>query len=171
MSPPEQDSSRLLRTGLCTVMLLAQACAPSDSGVPQPADIIGFAPGEDLKLANYGPIAEYFETLAASTDRMVLEQIGESTRGVPLYLAAISTPENLARMDRYKEITRTLAYARDPELHSYLSASNNTDLLDEMDYDKEGVRFFYTRQIIPATLVISSLPSLRKSGWCGVLKM
>jgi len=83
--------------------------------VPQPADIIGFSPGEDFKLANYAPIAEYFEALAASTDRMVLEQIGESTRGVPLYVAAISTPENLARMDRYKEITRTLAYARDPD--------------------------------------------------------
>jgi len=95
--------------------LFAQACAPGDSSVPQPADIIGFSPGEDFKLANYAPIAEYFEALAASTDRMVLEQIGESTRGVPLYVAAISTPENLARMDRYKEITRTLAYARDPD--------------------------------------------------------
>ncbi|MDP6730435.1 MAG: sugar phosphate nucleotidyltransferase, partial [SAR324 cluster bacterium] len=40
-------------------------------------------------------------------------------------------------------------FDRDPELHSYLSASDNTGLLDEMDYDKEGVRFFYTRQIIP----------------------
>jgi hypothetical protein len=83
--------------------------------VPAPADIIGFAPGEDYKLAPYGPIAAYFEALAASTDRMVLEKIGESTRGEPLYLAVISTPDNLRQIERYKQITRTLAYARDPD--------------------------------------------------------
>ena len=115
MSRATPSSGRFTRAGLGIVLLLAQACAPGDSGVPQPADIIGFSPGEDFKLANYAPIVEYFEALAASTDRMVLEQIGESTRGVPLYVAAISTPANLARMDRYKEITRTLAYARDPD--------------------------------------------------------
>jgi len=82
--------------------------------IPSPADVIGFAPGEDYKLADYAPIAAYFEALASSTDRMRLEQIGESTRGEPLYLAAISTPENLARLDRFREITRTLAYAHDP---------------------------------------------------------
>ena len=89
---------------------------PLAAQVPVPADIIGFAPGEDYKLADYGPIAAYFEALAKASDRMVLEQIGESTRGEPLYLAAISTPENLAQMERYKEITRTLAYARDPDM-------------------------------------------------------
>ncbi len=95
------------------------ACATDAGGgagdVPAPADVIGFAPGEDYKLTNYDGIKAYFEALAASTDRMVLEQIGESTRGEPLYLAAISSPANLRRMERLKEITRTLAYARDPD--------------------------------------------------------
>lgn len=105
---------------LITALLLASGVFGCDgdrpgSDAPTPADVIGFAPGEDFKLAGYAPIAEYFEALAASTDRMQLEQIGESTRGQPLYVAAISTPENLARVDRYKEITRTLAYARDPD--------------------------------------------------------
>jgi len=96
-------------------LLAALAPGSTAQGVPAPSDVIGFAPGEDYRLANYGPIASYFEALAVSTDRMILEKIGESTRGEPLYLAAISAPENLARLDRYKEITRTLAYARDPE--------------------------------------------------------
>ena len=109
------SSCRFVRAGLYIALLSTYACAPGESGVPRPADIIGFAPGEDYKLANYGLVSEYFEALAASTDRIDLEQIGESTRGEPLYVAAISTPGNLARMDRYKEITRTLAYARDPD--------------------------------------------------------
>ena len=104
----------LFRLFLNAVCMLA-IWAPAFAQVPTPAEIIGFAPGEDYKLAHYGPIAAYYEALAASTDRMVLKQIGESTRGEPLYIAAISTPENLARVERYKEIARTLAYARDPD--------------------------------------------------------
>ncbi len=114
MAPRKPSSGWLIQAGVSLALLSAFACAPGETPIPVPADIIGFAPGEDFKLAGYGPIAEYFEALAASTDRMILEQIGESTRGEPLYLAAISTPENLARVDRYKEITRSLAYARDP---------------------------------------------------------
>lgn len=98
---------------LMTVLVTALSGGPLAAQSPLPADVIGFAPGEDYRLARYGPIVEYFEALAASTDRMVLERIGESTRGRPLYLAAISTPENLRNRERYKEITRTLAYARD----------------------------------------------------------
>lgn len=40
-------------------------------------------------------------------------------------------------------------FDRDPEMVSRLSESDQEDLLDEIDYDREGVRFFYTRQIIP----------------------
>ncbi|WP_420441491.1 M14 family metallopeptidase [Candidatus Palauibacter sp.] len=102
---------------LITIALLGGCATDSGDGgdVPTPAEIIGFAPGEDYRLTNYDGIKAYFEALAASTDRMALERIGESTRGEPLYLAAISSPENLRRVERLKEITRTLAYARDPD--------------------------------------------------------
>ncbi|MCA9739660.1 MAG: peptidase M14, partial [Gemmatimonadetes bacterium] len=95
--------------------LLVGAPLQLQAQIPTPADIIGFAPGEDYTLAAYAPIARYFEALDRASDRMMLEKIGESTRGEPLYLAVISAPENLARLERWKEITRTLAYARDPE--------------------------------------------------------
>ncbi len=111
-------TSRRLGWALPGLVLLA-GCAAGGGGsgdVPMPEEIIGFAPGEDYKLSNYDGIKAYFEALAASTDRMVLERIGESTRGEPLYLAAISSPANLRRLERIKEITRTLAYARDPEV-------------------------------------------------------
>lgn len=40
-------------------------------------------------------------------------------------------------------------FDRDPDLYNYLSDSDKTELLDELEYDKKGVKFFYTRQIIP----------------------
>ena len=108
---------RMVVGSLITIALLGGCATDSGDGgdVPTPAEIIGFAPGEDYRLTNYDGIKAYFEALAASTDRMALERIGESTRGEPLYLAAISSPENLRRVERLKEITRTLAYARDPD--------------------------------------------------------
>ena len=115
-APGTSNFKRALSLIACLPFLVgAQAPANTQSSVPRPSDVIGFSPGEDYRLASYAPIAAYFEALAASTDRMVLEKIGESTLGEPLYLAAISSPENLARLERLKEITRTLAYARDPE--------------------------------------------------------
>jgi UTP--glucose-1-phosphate uridylyltransferase len=41
-------------------------------------------------------------------------------------------------------------FDRDPELQNYLSERDRENLLDELDYEQEGVRFFYTRQIIPS---------------------
>ena len=72
------------RLSLAAVLLAATIAAPASAQIPTPADIIGFAPGEDYKLARYDDITRYYQALAASSDRMVLEQIGESTRGEPL---------------------------------------------------------------------------------------
>jgi hypothetical protein len=81
--------------------------------VPTPEEIIGFAPGTDYKLADYGQITAYFRALAEASDRVILEQIGNSSLGKPMYVAIISNAENLANRARYQEISRRLALARD----------------------------------------------------------
>ena len=58
--------SNRVAISLLLVCGVVSGCEQS-TAVPAPADVIGFAPGEDYKLADYGPIAEYFEALAAST--------------------------------------------------------------------------------------------------------
>jgi len=40
-------------------------------------------------------------------------------------------------------------FDRDPELLAYLEQIGEAQLLEETDYEKEGARFFYTRQMIP----------------------
>src|SRR5712691_9477331 len=80
--------------------------------VPAPEQIIGFKPGTDRKLADFGQVSSYFTTLAAASPRVRLFTIGKSTEGREMILAAISSEENLRRLDRYKEIARQLADAR-----------------------------------------------------------
>jgi hypothetical protein len=80
--------------------------------VPAPEQIIGFKPGTDRKLADFGQVSGYFRALAAASPRVRLFTIGRSTEGREMILAAISSEENLRRLDRYKEIARQLADAR-----------------------------------------------------------
>jgi hypothetical protein len=78
-----------------------------------PDKFLGFKVGEDRKLADYTQIKAYFEKLAQETNKLKLFTIGESVQKKPLVMAAISTAENLAKLDRWKEITHKL---RDPRL-------------------------------------------------------
>src|SRR6266576_3411133 len=87
--------------------------AKAVAAIPTPADVLGFTPGDDRKLASWAKVVEYFQKLAASSDRVKFEEIGKSTMGAPFVYATISAPENLKRLNEFKEIQRQLA---DPRL-------------------------------------------------------
>lgn len=76
---------------------------------PAPREHFGFNPGDDYKLAGYQEIASYYRELAASSDRIRLEEFGRSSEGRPMLVAFISDPENLKALARFKEINRRLA--------------------------------------------------------------
>jgi hypothetical protein len=80
--------------------------------VPAPADVLGFTPGDDRKLASWAKVVEYFQKLAATSDRVKFEEIGKTTMGAPFVYATISSPENLKRLNEFKEIQRQLADPR-----------------------------------------------------------
>ncbi len=82
------------------------------AGLPSPADIYGFAPGTDRHLADFVQINSYFRRLDAASDRVQLFTIGKTTEGREMFLVAISSAENLNRLDRYREIARQLADGR-----------------------------------------------------------
>jgi len=79
------------------------------AAVPTPTEHLGFAPGTDFKLANYADITSYFEKLAKTSDRIRWVQFGKTSMGKPMYVAFLSSAENLQRLDRYREISRSLA--------------------------------------------------------------
>ncbi len=86
--------------------------AAQNKSIPAPADVLGFTPGDDRKLASWAKVVEYFQRLAANSDRVKFEEIGKTTLGAPFVYATISAPENLAHLDEYKEIQRQLADPR-----------------------------------------------------------
>jgi hypothetical protein len=100
---------------LAAISLVAQSRStprPAAVPVPEPKDLFGFPPGADYKLASHEQIVEYFRTLDAASDRIVVEDIGRSSEGRPMILAVISSEANLKNRERYKEIARRLSMAR-----------------------------------------------------------
>jgi hypothetical protein len=101
-----------MSTALLLLALLAPAAPPANNA-PSPGSVFGFEPCAERELATYDEIADYFWKLDAASDRMNLYQIGKSADGRPMLLAVISSEENLKKLDRYKEISKRLALAKD----------------------------------------------------------
>ena len=74
------------------------------SGITSPQEAFGHAVGADYHLVNYTQWEAYLKTLASQSDRMKLVEIGKSSEGRTQYIAIVSTPQNLANLDRYQEI-------------------------------------------------------------------
>jgi hypothetical protein len=91
-----------------SVFLVAEKAAY----VPSPSEFLGFEVGADRKLADYRQIASYFKTLSAASDRVQIEVLGKTTLGEDMFMAVISTPENLRNKAKYQEIARKLADPR-----------------------------------------------------------
>ena len=67
--------------------------------VPAPAEVFGFRPGDDRRLASWQQVVEYFRRLDAASDRVVFQELGKTTLGAPFVVATISPSENLRRLD------------------------------------------------------------------------
>lgn len=95
--------------------LAAWACAAVvafAAAVPSPKEHFGFTPGDDYKLFDYSELVSYFQKLAKASDRIQLEDFGNSSEGKPMYVAFISAPENLKGLRRYQEISARLALGK-----------------------------------------------------------
>ncbi|QKR98420.1 peptidase [Sphingomonas sp. CL5.1] len=89
----------------------AAAITAKAGALPSPAEAFPTEPGSDYYLANYDAYEKYLKTLAAQSDRMKLIDIGKSAEGRTMWVAIVSSPANLAKLDHYREIARKLAKA------------------------------------------------------------
>src|SRR5215813_11054121 len=100
--------------------------ATSGNNVPLPETALGFKIGEDRKLAKWDQFLAYFGELAKASDRIKLDPLGKTTLGRPFVVATISSPENLKRLDEFKEIQRKLS---DPRLLANADESAANELI------------------------------------------
>jgi hypothetical protein len=113
------DTIRRMRTKTIGFILIAAAFAAllgvgpaAAQTVPTPESVLGHKPGDDFYLATYSETREYLHKLAASSNRIKIINVGKTTRGLDWEIALISSPQNLAQLDKYKDISHRLALGR-----------------------------------------------------------
>jgi hypothetical protein len=79
--------------------------------VTTPAEEFGHELGADYQLINYQQFTAYVNKLADQSDRMTVQAIGQTELAREQLMAVITSPENHADLDRYREIARRLALA------------------------------------------------------------
>jgi hypothetical protein len=78
--------------------------------ISSPKDFLGFAIGDDYHLANYQQLSAYWHKLAQQSDRVKVVRIGTTEEGRPQLMAIITSPQNHARLEEYRQISRRLAW-------------------------------------------------------------
>ena len=102
------------RTPAFVVVAALSACllpAQTAPKITTPKEALGFNLGDDYQVANYTQLETYWKKLAAESPRMKLESIGKTEEGRDQWMAIITSPENMKKLARYKEIAGKLAHA------------------------------------------------------------
>ncbi|RZK65394.1 MAG: peptidase, partial [Pedobacter sp.] len=94
----------------CFAFLILSSSAMAQD-VPTPKSHFGFTIGDDYQLANYTQTEAYFKKLAETSKRVKLVDIGKTEEGRSQYMLIVSSPANLEKLARYKEISQQLAHA------------------------------------------------------------
>ena len=97
----------LLRLSLLFLPLATVAVAQSN--VSSPLTFFGHSIGEDYWLANYKQLSDYFAKVDRESDRVRVVSIGKTEEGRDQLMAIISSPANMRKLDRYREIARKMA--------------------------------------------------------------
>jgi hypothetical protein len=80
--------------------------------VTSPKTYFGHEVGEDYYLSNYQQLSGYWRLLDKESPRLVVESIGKTAEGRDQLMAIVSSPQNLARREEYRQIARRLCLAR-----------------------------------------------------------
>ncbi len=103
--------SILLLLGLWTAGSYSLTFEAQDQ-ITSPQDFFGFQLGSDKKIARWDKIVEYFMHLEKESVKLKVINMGPSTMGHPFLVVIISSPENLANLNRLQEINAQLSDPR-----------------------------------------------------------
>ncbi len=139
----------------------AQAPRPN---ITTPKQSIGFNMGDDYMLANYAQITAYLQKLAGESDRMKLVDIGPTAEGRRQYMVIVSSPENLAKLDHYKEIAAKLSHAEnltDDQAHALAEEGRAIVWIDGGLHASETVGFTQLVETIYELNAFTDLETMR----------
>lgn len=101
----------MIRKHLYLLLFIFSVSVSPAQKIPTPKEHFGFDIGDDYALATFTQAEAYFKKVAAASDRVKFVDIGPTEEGRRQPMMIVTSPENLKKIDRYKEISQKLARA------------------------------------------------------------
>jgi hypothetical protein len=92
--------------------LVGLFAAGAAAQVPSPEDFLGFKVGSDRQLADMHQIIAYFRLLDQDSERLKVQEVGNTTMGNPFIVAFITSEANHGSLETYRDIQQRLADPR-----------------------------------------------------------
>ncbi|NOX86437.1 MAG: hypothetical protein GXO86_10835 [Chlorobi bacterium] len=111
----------LLLSGLAAVPVQT---VTAQNAISTPESFFGFTPGADGMLFNYEKLIDYYKELDNTSGKFKLVKIGNTPLGRDIFLAIVSSEENIKNLEKLKKINEQLALntsLTDAELNNLVS--------------------------------------------------
>ena len=104
------QTKRVASLALVAAALVAVAggSRAQQPAVPTPSDFLKMKIGGDGVLATYEEIVSYFRAVYPLSDRITVEDLGPTTMGHPMINAIITSPDNMKRLDHFRDVNNRL---------------------------------------------------------------
>ncbi|MFA3783976.1 M14 family zinc carboxypeptidase [Melioribacteraceae bacterium 4301-Me] len=93
-------------------LLLISTATVISQTLKSPEQFLGYKVGSDYKIADYETIQQYFKHLAENSDKIIYREIGKTSLNRNMFMAILSSSENLKNLDKYKQIISELSDPR-----------------------------------------------------------
>ncbi|HUS86948.1 MAG TPA: M14 metallopeptidase family protein [Bacteroidales bacterium] len=144
-------ATSLLKTSLLTLVIcmlsIPSTPGQSSGSIINPKDHFGFTPGDDGMLFDYGGLTGYLKVLDDASPKLKMVEIGSSPMGKPMYIAFVSSADNISRLGELKEINRELAL--NPDIPDAVRKS----LIDNGKVFVLGTHSLHSSEVAPAQAV------------------
>jgi len=165
----------------CFIFSLFATSILAQQKITSPESYFGFQMGADRKIARWDKIVDYFYQLEKESSKIKVIDMGPSTKGHPFLVVIISSPENLANLDRLQEVNQKISDPRgidEQEIKALIKEGKavicqsmslhateigGTQMTPELAYDLISGDDKNTRRIL-ANVVYFMIPSFNPDG-------
>ena len=90
-----------MKKSLLLILFLAFGLGAAFAQIQTPEQFLGYKPGD--RFTPHHRMVDYFEHVAANNPNIQLVQYGETNEKRPLFIAILSSPENMANLEQIRE--------------------------------------------------------------------
>ena len=102
-----------MKSGVALLLFVSfSVSAQPPTPPPTPESHFGHPMGVDRELLDWDKVVSYYQSLAKTSDKIRVEELGKTAEGRPFIAATISSAATLRNLDHYREIQAKLADPR-----------------------------------------------------------